>query len=171
MKNENIPLVAVALILLFLAVLCLTGCATKTKTITEFVYSHDTLKISKTDTLTKYVWHERSDSFKEKENNTIVLNENGDTLQKIKYLYKWEKEVIHDTTDTYKSVADSLQSVIDNQKERVVTVVKERGLLEKWLDRLLYMSLAIAIALIVLKGKWIVDRIKSWVVMIISFLI
>ena len=171
MKNENIPLVVVALILLFLAVLCLTGCATKAKTITEFVYSYDTLKISKTDTLTKYVWHERSDSSKEKENNTIVLNENGDTLQKIKYLYKWEKEVIHDTTDTYKSVADSLQSVIDNQKERVVTVVKERGLLEKWLDRLLYMSLAIAIALIVLKGKWIVDRIKSWVVMVISFLI
>ena len=95
---------------------CLMGC--KTKSVVELVEVHDTLRIHSTDTVTMYKAKEVHDTVREKEVTTITVTKEGDTLFIDRWRDRWQTIEVHDTTDTYKSKADSLQAVINELHEK-----------------------------------------------------
>ena len=77
MKTRTLVIIISAL-LIYLLIGMLSGC--KTKTLTEYVSVHDTLRIHKIDTFTVYQGKEVHDTTREVIEKVITLKESGDTL-------------------------------------------------------------------------------------------
>lgn len=163
--------------LAFLAVMALTGC--RTKSVTEYVAVHDTLRVLSHDTVTKtvtvfqassdsadrYQFRDRMEKILTTRDRTVTLNERGDTTRvdtrtaTLHYLhesdsagvYKERVDSIAMLIDTYKSRCDSLQSVIDRQYEKK-SVVKKKSILKLVLVTA-FLALMMALCFIIYRKK------------------
>lgn len=107
---------------------CLMSC--RAKSVVEFIEVHDTLRISKTDTLTVYKGREVHDTVREKEVTTVTVSKEGDTLYVDRWRDRWQTIEVHDTIDRYKAKYDSLLAVSNQTHEK--EVVKQAS----WWQRL-----------------------------------
>ena len=110
--------VAVILILLFL-----TSCTTK-KTVTEYIYVHDTLTTLKVDTVKDIRVSVQHDTIRERESHTYTINNVGDTLKEIHHYHESEKVIVIDSTERYQSKVDSLQRIVNSQKSKETVKTK-----------------------------------------------
>lgn len=175
--REKIPLYIVAEFVLFLLVSALSGC--RTKSVTEYVAVHDTLRTHSVDTVTKtatifrassdstdrYQFRDRTEKVLKTRDRTVTLNERGDTTRvdtrtaTLHYLhesdsagvYKERVDSIAMLIDTYKSRCDSLQSVIDRQYEKK-SVVKKKSILKLVLVTA-FLALMMALCFIIYRKK------------------
>lgn len=118
-KQENgMAIIAIAAILLLLF---LSSCSTS-KTVTEYIYVHDTLTVSHSDTIRDVKYLHQTDTVTNTESHFYTLNNVGDTVREVHYFHNTEKVVYVDSTERYRAVVDSLRSVIDQRKQK--TTVK-----------------------------------------------
>lgn len=175
--REKIPLYIIGAFVLFLLVSILTGC--RTKSVTEYVAVHDTLRVLGHDTVTKlvtktvtkmdsaagYHFRDRTEKILRTRDRTVTLNDRGDTTRvdtntaTLHYLhesdstglYREHVDSLAILVDTYKSKCDSLQSVIDRQHEKE-TVIKKKSLLKPVLVTA-FLALMIALCFIIYKRR------------------
>lgn len=175
--REKIPLYIIGAFVLLLLVNMLVGC--KTKTVTEYVAVHDTLRTHSVDTVTKtatifrtssdstdrYQFRDRTEKVLKTRDRTVTLNERGDTTRvdtrtaTLHYLhesdsagvYKERVDSLAMLIDTYKSRCDSLQSVIDRQYEKK-SVVKKKSILKPVLVTA-FLALMMALCFIIYRKK------------------
>lgn len=140
----------------FLAILMLSGC--KTKTVTEFIAVHDTLRIHKIDTLTVYQGKEVHDTTREVIEKIITIKESGDTLCINVYKDRYRNVYVHDTIDRYKAKYDSLLAIKHEQHDTVV--IKKESWWRLWKWKLI--AAASLFAVIFVLWKCFKGTIKKW---------
>lgn len=135
---------------------CLMSC--RTKSVTEYVAVHDTLRVLSHDTVTKTVTKKvtKKDSTKKyhfidvkkmmvtERDRTVTLNERGDTTrvntdtrtwlmqsQRDSVGYYHERcDSLSELVDVYKARCDSLQTIVDKTHDK--TIVKQPPWWERW---------------------------------------
>ena len=107
------------------------------------IVQHDTIRTHKSDTVRDVRIVAKTDTVREQSVRVVTLRESGDTIRDVvtnniyRYVYR------SDSTDRYRSVADSLQAIINKMskesKEKVVTkeVVKTKSIFPLWLQGIL----------------------------------
>ena len=164
-QETGMAIIAVVIILLFLF---LSSCSTK-KTITEYVTVHDTLVVHHSDTLkiikeTKDTIIDRKfitlhDTLHYEKERVIVLDEKGDTISERERERLWQKiheleaarhdESHSDSSAYYKSSRDSLQRILDSQKEKKTVKTK---LIPLWQNGLFF-AVILVVCVIILKSR------------------
>ena len=138
-----------AVVMCGILTLLLGSCTTK-KVVTDRyitdtlrIVQHDTILTHNSDTVRDVRFITKTDTVKEQSLRVVTLREGGDTIRDVvtnniyRYVYR------SDSTDRYRSVADSLQAVIDKMrnesKEKVVTkeIVKTKSIFPLWLQVIL----------------------------------
>ena len=110
MKNKWMVVLAVSMLL---ALLLLSGCATKR--VTEYVYKHDTLRVTQTDTT--YITRHVADTVRMKDSVKVVLKESGDTMRVEVWRDRWHESIKRDTVLKVKT--DTVYKVQVAEKEKV----------------------------------------------------
>ena len=129
-----------------LAALILMASCKTSKVITETVWEHDTLTVHHSDTVKEVVYKSRVDTVTNTEVHTYTLNNVGDTVKEIHHDHTYEKVIVVDSTDRYKSIVDSLQSIINHQHDKQQKTVKKQ---RSWSDYLILLALVgIAVLLV-----------------------
>ena len=160
---------ALAVIIVILSLLFLCSCSTK-KSVTEYIYVHDTLTVSHSDT----VWEIRvqkdtvvdwkivatHDTIHHEKEKVIVLNEQGDTISQREWDRLWQKiheleqsqhnESHNDSSAYYKAENDSLRKVIDSQRDKTTVKVLEKT---SWKEKITFLLLMVALAIWLWKSK------------------
>lgn len=121
-KNAWLWLLAIILLLILLS------CGSK-KTVTNTIYSHDTVMVHKTDTVIKHhsdtvnniKYVSTADSVKEKEYHTYYINDVGDTTKEVHHYHTNEKIIILDSSHIYKVEIDSLRAVLEKERSKTQT--------------------------------------------------
>ena len=149
MRNEQKVCMALMIMMVLLCVIC--SCSTK-NTVTETIYTHDTLTVWKTDTVREVkvksdtvvdckTIHLYDTIFRDR-GQVIVLSEQGDTLKQKAWDNLWQRihELEHsqhneshvDSTSYYKAENERLRQVLakEQSKEKVAKVVKKPRLIE-----------------------------------------
>ena len=154
--KEKIPLYIVGLIVLFLLVNMLIGC--KTKAVTEYVAVHDTLRISKTDTLVKVKTEYSHDTLRIETEKVITVSVNGDTLKVVEWRDRWRDRyvAVHDTLKQVKT--DTVYISKDSEHQQVIT--KKASWWSVWKWKLA--AFAALCAVIVMAWVGFKDKIKKW---------
>ena len=142
--------------ILSLAVLMLTGC--KTKTLVEYVEKHDTLRISKTDTLVKVKTEYSHDTLRIETEKVITVSVNGDTLKVVEWRDRWRDRyvAVHDTLKQVKT--DTVYISKDSEHQQVIT--KKASWWSVWKWKLA--AFAALCAVIVMAWVGFKDKIKKW---------
>lgn len=145
-QETGLAVIAIAAILLLLF---LSSCSTK-KTVTEYIYVHDTLTTLKVDTVKDVRVSVQIDTLWEHESHTYTINNVGDTVKEIHHYHESEKVIMIDSTERYQSKIDSLQRIVDSQKNK--EVVKTKPLVPLW-QKLQFLAFVFALCLIILKSR------------------
>lgn len=143
--------------------LCFTFSFVGCKTIkeSEIVEIHDTLTVHHSDTVREYKLKTLYDTVHQFTERLVTLNEAGDVVKEVNNHYYHEKVVEKDSTDKYKSTADSLRAVLNQLREKETISVKSPNWWEQWKWRLVSCALLVALVLALLPMvKRIVARIK-----------
>ncbi len=130
-----------------LAALMLMASCKTSKVITENVYEHDTVEVHHSDSVREVTHKVEKDSVIEKEVHTYTLNDVGDTVKEIHHYHTFEKVIVVDSTDRYKSIVDSLQSIINHQLNKQQKIVKKQ---RSWSDYIILLGL-VGIALLLVR--------------------
>ena len=110
----------IIMVLVLLSLLC--GCKAR-KVVTEYVVTHDTLIVGHTDTLRIVSHTSKTDTVREATIQYITIRQDSDKVDTIKVETvhdHYHTYYVHDSIDTYKAVADSLQKVIESKKDKLV---------------------------------------------------
>lgn len=140
-----IVVITVVIILLFL-----TSCSTK-KSVTEYIYVHDTLTTLKVDTIKDVRVSVRHDTIRERETHTYTVNDVGDTIREIHHYHESEMFIFIDSTDRYRAVVDSLQRIVDSQKQK--EVVKKEPWYKRWQGELFLLAVVFVLCVFILKSR------------------
>ena len=100
---------------MLLALLLLSGCATKR--VTEYVYRHDTLRVTQTDTT--YITRHVADTVRMKDSVKVVLKESGDTMRVEVWRDRWHESIKRDTVLKVKTDTVYKVQVAEREKETV----------------------------------------------------
>jgi len=92
---------------------------------TERITTHDTLIVHHTDTLVHTKTLHVHDTTRQIEHHLITLNQAGDTIREVHHYHDTERTIIVDSTDRYKAKNDSLQRLLDREREKEKTVEKK----------------------------------------------
>lgn len=131
---------------LILAMIFLAMCSCSTeKVITETIYEHDTIMVHHSDTVKEVVYKSKVDTVTNTEVHTYTLNNVGDTIKEIHHYHNFEKVIVVDSTDRYKSIVDSLQAIINKQHNKQVIKTKR-----PWKDYVIVIAI-LAFALFLVK--------------------
>lgn len=122
---------ALIVLTVIIVLLWLTSCSAK-KTVTEYVFVHDTVASVRIDTVRDVRVSVQHDTIREKEMHTYTLNNVGDTIREIHHYHDREKVKVIDLTDRYQTKIDSLQKIVDSKKEKE-TVRTKIKLPWKWM--------------------------------------
>lgn len=148
-KIKNLPLWTLALWLVILACWLLMGC--RTKSVTEYVEVHDTMRIHHTDTLTLYKTKAVHDTLRQEVERVVTLRESGETLRVTLYRDRWRTVTRTDTIDRYRAKFDSLQAIVDKTHDK--TIVKQPRLGWKLCGAVLLAGIILAIIIRLKKTK------------------
>lgn len=146
-KYKNLPLWTLAVWLVILACWLLMGC--RTKSVTEYVAVHDTLRVYSTDTLHDVRVVTKTDTLRQLESHFLTVNERGDTIREVHVYHEREKTVVVDSTNRYQSKIDSLQAVIDKSREQ--TTIKETPWWERWGRKIGFTVVVVLLLMLILR--------------------
>ena len=121
-KKQETGMAVIVIVVIYLLVL-LSSCSAK-KTVTEYVYVHDTLTTMKVDTIKDVRVSVQHDTIREHESHTYTINNVGDTVKEIHHYHESEKVIIVDSTERYQFKVDSLQRIVDSQKSKETVKTK-----------------------------------------------
>lgn len=113
-----------------LAVILMLLCSCRTIHDTEHVYTHDTLYVHHSDTVREVKLLAVHDTTRQVEHHFITLNQQGDTIKEIHHYHDTERTIIVDSTDRYKAKTDSLQRLLDRERNKEKAVEKKPTFLE-----------------------------------------
>lgn len=126
MKNRTIYWIIGAW-LVFLAVMALTGC--RTKSVTEYVAVHDTLHVARTDTLYKVKVEHSADTLRIETEKVVTVNVAGDTVKVVEVRDRWRDRWNVKTDTVYKAKTDTIYKVTEAAREK--QAVTKRPLWER----------------------------------------
>ena len=137
MKNDDYnptshTLTILMVLAVCLAVILLLLCSCKTTREVEMVYTHDTLYVHQSDTVRELKLLAVHDTTRQIEKHTYTINNVGDTIKEIHHYHDTERTIIVDSTDRYKAKNDSLQRLLNKEREKEKVVEKK----EPWWQRL-----------------------------------
>ena len=149
MKDEDYNPTSHTLTILMVLAVCLAvilSLLASCRTIhdTERVYTHDTLIVHHTDTFVHTKTLHVHDTTRQVEQHYITLNQAGDTTKEVHYYHDTERTIIVDSTDRYKAKNDSLQRLLDREREKEKVVEKK----EPWKYRLALYAALCALSLL-----------------------
>lgn len=127
-KFKNLPLWTLAVWLLILSCWMLMGC--RTKSVTEYVAVHDTLRTVRTDTVRDVRVVTKTDTLRQTESHTYTLDNRGDTVREIHFIHDVERTTVVDSTNRYRAKVDSLQAIVD--KLAAKEIVRQPTFWERW---------------------------------------
>lgn len=143
--------------MIYLLIGMLSSC--RTKTVTEYVSVHDTLRVTKTDTCYKVRTEFSHDTLRIEVEKIITLNQGGDTIRLEVYKDRWRDRVVNKTDTLIEHKTDTIYRVVESEHEK--TTVKELSWWERWEYRLLAIVLLCMLAYI-LWGSFFKGKIKKW---------
>ena len=163
MKNDDYNPTSHTLTILMVLAVCLAvilSLLASCRTIhdTEHIYTHDTLIVHHTDTLIHTKTLHVHDTTRQVEQHYITINQAGDTIREIHHYHDTERTIILDSTDRYKAKNDSLQRLLDREREKEKVVEKK----EPWWVRLKNTAINSMIILAVLGGIWWCRKMRKW---------
>ena len=163
MRNEDYNPTSHTLTILMVLAVCLAvilSLLASCRTIhdTEHIYTHDTLIVHHTDTLIHTKTLHVHDTTRQVEQHYITINQAGDTIREIHHYHDTERTIILDSTDRYKAKNDSLQRLLDREREKEKVVEKK----EPWWVRLKNTAINSMIVLAVLGGIWWCRKMRKW---------
>lgn len=138
--------------LAIILLLILLSCGSK-KTVTDTIMVHntDTVKIHHTDSVKDVKYVNTSDSVKEKEYHTYIINNVGDTVKEIHHYHNNEKIIIVDSSHIYKVEIDSLRAMLEREKTKTHEKVKTKKTIS-W-EMICLMVLAAILAILALRKE------------------
>ena len=151
MKNDDYNPTSHTLTILMVLAVCLAVilsllASCKTTREVERVYTHDTLYVNHSDTVRDIKVLHVHDTTRQVEQHYITLNQAGDTIKEIHHYHDTERTIIVDSTDRYKAKNDSLQRLLNKEREKQVT--KRPSWFSQWKYRLaLYAALCALVLL------------------------
>lgn len=130
MKDEDYNPTSHTLTILMMLAVCLAvilSLLASCRTIhdTERVYTHDTLYVHHSDTVRDIKVLSVHDTTRQVEQHYITLNQAGDTIREVHHYHDTERTIIVDSTDRYKAKTDSLQRLLDREREKEKVVEKK----------------------------------------------
>ena len=163
MKNDDYNPTSHTLTILMVLAVCLAvilSLLASCRTIhdTEHIYTHDTLIVHHTDTLIHTKTLHVHDTTRQVEQHYITINQAGDTIREIHHYHDTQRTIILDSTDRYKAKNDSLQRLLDREREKEKVVEKK----EPWWVRLKNTAINSMIVLAVLGGIWWCRKMRKW---------
>lgn len=163
MKDEDYNPTSHTLTILMMLAVCLAVilsllASCRTVHDTEHVYTHDTLYVHHSDTVREVKVTHHTDTVKQIEKHTYTINNVGDTIKEIHHYHDTERTIIVDSTDRYKAKNDSLQRLLNKERNKEKTVEKK----EPWWERLKNTAIDSMIVLAVLGGIWWCRKIRKW---------
>lgn len=156
MKTRTLIWILAIWILSIGIMMLVSGC--KTKAVTEYVAVHDTLRISKTDTLYKVKTEISHDTLRIEVEKIVTVNEGGDTIKLEIYKDRWRDRWNVKTDTLFKHTTDTIYRVVDSEHEK--TTVKQPSWWERWKWKLA--ALAALCAVLLLLWMTCKERIKKW---------
>lgn len=135
----------------FLFINMLTGC--RTKTVTEYISAHDTLRIAKTDTLVKVRTEHAHDTLRIETERVITVTKEGDTLKVVEWRDRWRDRVVHETDTLRETKHDTIYVSKDAEHEKVIE--KKTSWWEQLSDKIAWSCLILG-ALYTIYRKYIV---------------
>ena len=149
MKNEDYNPTSHTLTILMVLAVCLAvilSLLASCRTIhdTERVYTHDTLYVNHSDTVREVKVTHHTDTVKQIEKHTYTINNVGDTIREVHHYHDTERTIVVDSTDRYKAKNDSLQRLLDKEREKEKVTVKKAP----WRLRLALYAALCALALL-----------------------
>ena len=111
---------------------------------TERVYTHDTLYVNHSDTVREVKLLAVHDTTRQVEHHYITLNQAGDTTKEVHYYHDVQHTIVVDSTERYEAKNDSLQRLLDKEREKEKVVEKK----EPWKYRLALYAAMCALALL-----------------------
>ena len=139
------------------AVILMLLCSCKATREVEMVYTHDTLYVHHTDTFIHTKTLHVHDTTRQVEQHYITINQAGDTIKEIHHYHDTERTIIVDSTDRYKAKNDSLQRLLDRERNKEKTVEKEEPWWERWKWRLAFYAALCGLIIVLWR------RSKGWV--------
>ena len=130
MRNEDYNPTSHTLTILMVLAVCLAvilsllaSCRTVHEV--EHVYTHDTLYVHQSDTVREVKLLAVHDTTRQVEQHYITINQAGDTIREVHHYHDTERTIIVDSTDRYKAKNDSLQRLLDREREKEKVVEKK----------------------------------------------
>lgn len=137
-----------------LVAFCFMSC--RTKSVTEFVAVHDTLRTVRTDTVRDVRVVTKTDTVRQLESHFLTVNELGDTIREVHVYHEREKTIVVDSTNRYQSKIDSLQSIVDRLSTK--DVVKEPSFWERWKRAVDVIVTVVVVGLFVWFLQWLDNK-------------
>jgi len=144
---------AIIVTAVIIILLLLTSCGTR-KTVTEYVYTHDTIVTHRTDTIRDVVYKVKTDTIRETIVREITIRQDStgkrDTIRintvNDHYRYVYEG----DSSASYRSAVDAILQAIHNSKEKETVKVKP---LIPWWQKGIFLLVIAAVCILVLKSR------------------
>ena len=149
-KRQLVTCGVMTMAIVFVMMFVLTSCVTR-KTLTEQVAVRDTLRESHCDTVRLATHHSRTDTLRESKVQVITLRLDSartDTMRVETILEKWHTVYVTDTVNTFRHLADSLQSVIEKQSVKKESVMHPHKFRIWCIVTLLVLTVAITLLVI-----------------------
>ena len=163
MKDDDYNPTSHTLTILMVLAVCVTVilmllCSCKTTREVERVYTHDTLYVNHSDTVREVKVTHHTDTVKQIDKHTYTINDVGDTIKEIHHYHDTERTIIVDSTERYEAKNDSLQRLLDREREKEKVVEKK----PTFLERLKNTAIDSMIVLAVLGGIWWCRKMRKW---------
>ena len=113
--------------LAFLAVMAMTGC--RTKSVTEYVAVHDTLRVTSTDTVRLVKVERVADTLRVETERVVTLSTSGDTMKVVEVRDRWRDRWNVRTDTVYQAKTDTIYKVTESAREK--QTVTKRPLWER----------------------------------------
>ena len=134
----------------------LTSC--RTKSVTEYVSVHDTLRITNTDTLIKVRTETSHDTLRIEVEKVVTVNEGGDTIRVAVFRDRWRDRIVNKTDTVLKHTTDTIYRVVESEHEK--TTVKGETWWERWRWKLAAFAAICAILYVLWRSSK--ENIKKW---------
>ena len=163
MKDEDYNPTSHTLTILMMLAVCLAVilfllASCRTIHDTEHVYTHDTLYVHHTDTFVHTKTLHVHDTTRQVEQHYITINQAGDTIREVHHYHDSERTIVLDSTDRYKAKTDSLQRLLNKEREKQIT--KRPPWWDQWKYRLAFYAALCALIIIALRHY--TPAIKKW---------
>ena len=138
---------------MFLLLNMLVGC--KTKSVTEYISVHDTLHVTRTDTLYKVKVEHSADTLRIETEKVVTVNMAGDTVKVVEVRDRWRDRWSVRTDTVYQAKTDTIYRV-QAQKEKQ-TVVKGAT----WWEKAKFAAIIALCCVVLIKGKSLLSWLRK----------